>query len=140
MCSWKFRSLSMPFWENDISSMYTATQVVALYSASISACFRRRACLSASPSRFSNLVGSGRGSEVRLVLEFQPNRRRKTYFAGQPSHTRTSNLPNALKHPFFGPAPLVTPEARPPAGLVRRRCPMGSMAVSGMKVHYCYNP
>jgi hypothetical protein len=45
-----------------MSSMYTATQVTALYSASISACFRLRACFSASPSRFSNFVGSGRGS------------------------------------------------------------------------------
>jgi hypothetical protein len=54
--------LLMPFWQNDMRSMYTATQVTALYSASMSACLRRRACLSASPARLVNLVGSGRGS------------------------------------------------------------------------------
>ena len=52
----------MPFCEKDMRSIYTATQVTALYSASWSASFRRLASLSGSPSRFTNLVGSGKGS------------------------------------------------------------------------------
>jgi hypothetical protein len=71
MCSWWFLSLLMPFWQKDMRSMYTATQVTALYSASMSACFRRRACLSASPSRFVNFVGSGRGSAATISKCFR---------------------------------------------------------------------
>jgi len=62
ICSWKLRKRSMPFCENDMRSMYTATHVTALYSASVSASFRRRACFSNSPSRLTNLDGSGKGS------------------------------------------------------------------------------